>query len=141
MEFDFENVLPSNSGVINETESARRHISYRFSVGDTTDEQYTCRFDPADRFIAIAGRLGIIRIYHLLTGKIISELHDPQGVSLETTADGHHTYMPITSVRWRPLSAQCKTGNVLISLHADGAVIHWHTTSGKALHRMYDPAN
>jgi hypothetical protein len=77
MEFDFENVVPANSGQIIEAASSRLRMSYRFSVGDTSDEVYSCRFDPADRFVAVAGKLGIIRIYHLLTGKIVSELHDP----------------------------------------------------------------
>jgi COMPASS component SWD3 len=49
--------------------------------------------------------------------------------------------MPITAIRWRPLTTASKTKNVLISVHADGSVRHWHTTSGKCLHTMIDDIN
>lgn len=31
------------------------------------------------------------------------------------------------------------TKNVIISTNADGGLYHWHTTSGKMLHRIHDP--
>ena len=33
------------------------------------------------------------------------------------------------------------TKNVLISVCANGALQHWHTTSGKLLHTIYDELN
>jgi|TARA_B110001450_G_scaffold237914_1_gene244544 WD40 repeat protein len=33
------------------------------------------------------------------------------------------------------------TKNVVISVNANGALQHWHTTSGKLLHQVYDELN
>lgn len=44
--------------------------------------------------------------------------------------------MPITAIRWRPAASNAKTKNILIALAADGAVLHWHATSGKVLHQL-----
>lgn len=49
--------------------------------------------------------------------------------------------MPITNLRWRPLQAMGITKNVLISVNARGELVHWHTTSGKMLHRHFDELN
>jgi hypothetical protein len=49
--------------------------------------------------------------------------------------------MPITAIRWRPLTERTRTKNVLISIHADGSVRHWHVTSGKCLNRLHDEFN
>lgn len=42
--------------------------------------------------------------------------------------------MPVTTVRWRPNTAQGKTKNVLLAGTSDGAILHWHATSGKLVH-------
>jgi COMPASS component SWD3 len=43
--------------------------------------------------------------------------------------------------RWRPLNGPGVTKNVMISVNANGALQHWHTTSGKLLHTIYDELN
>lgn len=43
--------------------------------------------------------------------------------------------------RWRPLNAPGVTKNVLISVNSNGALQHWHTTSGKLLHTIHDELN
>ena len=42
--------------------------------------------------------------------------------------------LPTTTVRFRPQKAASKTRNVLVSCGANGAVQHWHVTSGKCIH-------
>jgi WD40 repeat protein len=44
-------------------------------------------------------------------------------------------------LRWRPLNAPGVTKNVLISVNSNGSLQHWHTTSGKLLHTIYDELN
>ena len=43
--------------------------------------------------------------------------------------------------RWRPITAPGVTKNVLIATNAEGSLLHFHTTSGKLLHRIYDEFN
>lgn len=49
--------------------------------------------------------------------------------------------MPTTMVKWRPTNGPGITKNVLISVNANGSLQHWHTTSGKLLHTIYDELN
>ena len=49
--------------------------------------------------------------------------------------------MPTTQLKWRPMASQAVTKNVIISVNANGALQHWHTTSGKLLHTIYDELN
>ena len=49
--------------------------------------------------------------------------------------------MPMTQIRWRPATSMAVTKNVIISVNANGALQHWHTTSGKLLHTIYDELN
>ena len=41
-------------------------------------------------------------------------------------------------VRWRPAKSQAITKNVILTVNADGSLQHWHTTSGKLLHTIYN---
>lgn len=43
--------------------------------------------------------------------------------------------MPVTALRWRPITSSMKTANVLVAAYADGFLKHWHATSGKCLHQ------
>lgn len=43
--------------------------------------------------------------------------------------------------RWRPLEAPGVTKNVMIATNAEGSLLHFHTTSGRLLHKIYDPMN
>ena len=50
--------------------------------------------------------------------------------------------MPVTSLRWRPVSSTMKTSNVLVTAQANGWIKHWHATSGRCLHsRPTNPDN
>lgn len=47
---------------------------------------------------------------------------------------GRSDDMPVTALRWRPITSNFKTQNVLVSAQADGYLKHWHATSGRCLH-------
>ena len=49
--------------------------------------------------------------------------------------------MPTMMVRWRPEASKAITKNVILSVNANGALEHWHTTSGKRLHTIFDELN
>ena len=49
--------------------------------------------------------------------------------------------MPTTAIRFRPLSSKSKTKNVLLAVNVDGAVQHWHMTSGRSLNTLVDETN
>lgn len=49
--------------------------------------------------------------------------------------------MPTTLIRWRPTNNFAVTKNVILTVNANGAVQHWHTTSGKLLNTIYDDLN
>lgn len=69
-------------------------------------------------------------IYNALTGKRAFVLKGAQ-----------EDRLPTTQVRWRPQQALSKTKNVLVSVAADGRVLHWHASSGKCLHEIVEPDN
>lgn len=49
--------------------------------------------------------------------------------------------MPTTCIRWRPTNSKAVTKNVVLTVNANGALEHWHITSGKRLHRIFDELN
>jgi COMPASS component SWD3 len=49
--------------------------------------------------------------------------------------------MPTTQIKWRPATGQGAVKNVIISVNANGSLQHWHTTSGKLLHTIFDELN
>jgi WD40 repeat protein len=49
--------------------------------------------------------------------------------------------MPMVSIKWRPLNCPAVTKNVIISVNANGALQHWHVTSGKLLNTIFDEFN
>ena len=135
-----------DGGSITQPPSASRKVSYKFTVGEPTNDVYCVRFDPQDRYVATGCKDGTIRVYNVLTGKLSYKLEDTtsQPISMPTEEgeeESKELKMPITAIRWRPMSSASKTKNVLISVHADGSVRHWHTTSGKCLHQIHDDLN
>lgn len=111
-------------------EAPRRGISPRFTLGEVTDGEVFCaRFSPDDVYLAVAGGSGSIMVYNALTGR------------KSVTLGGGKEELPTTQVRWRPPQAMSKTKNVLVSVGADGRVLHWHASSGKCLHEIVEPDN
>lgn len=49
--------------------------------------------------------------------------------------------LPITALRFRPVSASSKTKNVLLAVSAEGTAKHWHITSGRCMHTIEEPDN
>ena len=102
------------------------------TIGDGDSQVFAIKFDEEDQYLACGYGDGMTRIYNTQTGKLSYTLQ-----SL-TSADE----MPVTCVMWRPTSAALKTANILVTGSADGAIRHWHATSGKCLHqRLEDTEN
>ena len=113
-----------------------RRVFAKTTYGDGTSGIQCIRFDPGDKYIAAGCDDGSIRIFNVLTGKLVYILNQRQ-----TAPSGEEEKMPTTCVRWRPAGTSTRTKNVLISVHADGSVQHWHTTSGKCIHKLHSPYN
>ena len=73
---------------------------------------------------------GTIKIFNVLTGKVSYVLNANMPEP-----------MPTTSIHWRPTTSGSVAKNVLITVNANGSVQHWHTTSGKLIHTIYDEMN
>lgn len=110
--------------------NANYKVSEKAILGSIDRQTFCVRFDYYDKYIAAGHNDGTIRISNLMTEKeafvINKDMEDP---------------MPMTNVKWRPPAAPSITKNVLISVNANGALQHWHTTSGKLLHTIYDEFN
>jgi len=87
-------------------------------------EVFVVRWSPEGKFIASGLGDGSIRVLNTETGH----------VHMLNVGRGRH--MPVTSLRFRPLSSSSKTKNVLLAVDADGVAKHWHVTSGKCLHTI-----
>lgn len=107
-----------------------KKVSPKFIVNDAEQEIFSVRFSPDDQYLAAACGNGSIRVYNVATGKRAFLLND-------TPEDK----LPTTQLRWRPQQSLSKTKNVLISVGADGNIVHWHTASGKRLHEIAEPDN
>lgn len=99
------------------------------TLGDTSSEVFTVKYDPFDRNIAAGFGDGAIRIYDAWKGKCTTTLCS----NLSKFGDSED--MPVTSIRWRPILPQYKTQNILVAAYCDGNIKHWHTTSGKVLYQ------
>lgn len=109
----------------------KRGVVPKFQLGDPSDGEVFCaRFSPDDLYLAAASGGGSIWVYNALTGKRAFVLKSEGEDSL-----------PTTQIRWRPRQALSKTKNVLVSVSADGRVLHWHASSGKCLHEIVEPDN
>lgn len=103
--------------------------SAKFTLGDGDNEIFCVRFSPDDLYLAAACGDGSIMVYNSVTGKLAFVLNSEEN------------RLPTTQVRWRPLQCFSKTKNVLVSVGADGRVVHWHASSGKVLHEIVEPDN
>lgn len=105
-------------------------------IGDGTSAVQSLRFDPQDKYLAAGCEDGSIKIYNVSNSKLVYVLN-------QNKSDGQaeEEKRPSNCIRWRPTLSSARTKNVLISVHADGSVQHWHTTSGKSLHTLYSNHN
>ena len=102
------------------------------TIQDSDQPLFSMAYSPDDKLLACGFGDGMIRIYNTSTGKMERTL----------VGYGSDEEMPVTSLKWRPNTAQFKTTNILASVQADGSLKHWHATSGKCLHaRVDDPKN
>jgi WD40 repeat protein len=89
------------------------------------------KFSDNDQYLASGYGDGMTRIYNTATGKL--------SYSLQNFNTGDD--MPVTCLAWRPTSQALKTANILVTGSAEGAIRHWHATSGKCLHQRIEDDN
>jgi COMPASS component SWD3 len=99
------------------------------TLGDSESEVFCLKYNPDDQFLAAGFGDGAIRIYNPQTTKCAYTLCSKLDLF------GQSDDMPVTSLRWRPISANLKTTNVLVTSTADGFLKHWHVTSGRCLYQ------
>lgn len=88
------------------------------------------RFDPHDKYLAQGRGDGTVVIWNVHSNKEAFVLN----ANMEEP-------MPMMMIRWRPAKSQAITKNVILTVNADGSLQHWHTTSGKLLHTIYEELN
>lgn len=110
--------------------ASSRKLSAKFTLNDAESEVFCVRFSPDDQYLAAACGDGAIHIYNTLTGRRAFSLNNSSSEEL-----------PATQIRWRPQQSLSRTKNILVSVGADGRLLHWHTSSGKCLHEIVEPDN
>jgi COMPASS component SWD3 len=113
-----------------------RKMYKRGVLGDSSSAIQSVRFDPQDKYLAAGCEDGTIKIYNVSNSKLVYTLNQKR-----QDGGSEEEKIPSTCIRWRPTFSSAYTKNVLISVHSDGSVQHWHTTSGKSLHKLYSPHN
>ncbi|KAI8819473.1 WD40-repeat-containing domain protein [Fimicolochytrium jonesii] len=88
-----------------------------------SSEVYSVKFSLNDEYIASG--LGDSKILIIST-----QTGEPLNLLTPTTLD---TYLPCTSLAFRPDSNAYKNKNVLAAAYASGHIIHWHTTSNQII--------
>lgn len=75
-----------------------RKVAHKMTVGDSQSEVFCTKYDPTDKYIACGYGDGVARIYNLETGKLSFSLTG--SLSLAGAIDD----MPVTALKWRPMS-------------------------------------
>lgn len=106
-----------------------KKIVPHLDISDNPSEVFVSKFSPDGLMLAAGCGDGAIRVFDAQTGKL--------NYNLNINASA----LPTTAISWRPTTESSRTRNVLIAANADGAVQHWHVTSGRCLHEINDPDN
>ena len=106
-----------------------RRVVHEMTLGEETSEVFAVRWSADDSLIAASMGDGSIRLFSATSGSLIRNL----------VCKASEENMPVTGIRWRPLVSVSKTKHILLCITSDGAIIHWHATSGKELHRLMLP--
>ena len=108
----------------------RYKLSPALSISGLPAEVFSLRYSPDGKYLAAACGDGVIRVFNASTGKLSQTLNAPE------ESGG----LPATICRFRPFDTD-RSKNVLLVGNANGALQHWHITSGKCLHSMVDDEN
>lgn len=125
-----------NNFTVLQPNNVNRKMYDKGIIGDGTSAVQSVRFDPQDKYLAVGCEDGSIKIFNVSNSKLVYTLNQRRN-----DGSGEEEKRPSTCIRWRPTGTSARTKNVLISVHADGSVQHWHTTSGKSLHKLYSNHN
>eukprot|EP00352_Strombidinopsis_acuminata_P001111 CAMPEP_0176346536 /NCGR_PEP_ID=MMETSP0126-20121128/6302_1 /TAXON_ID=141414 ORGANISM="Strombidinopsis acuminatum, Strain SPMC142" /NCGR_SAMPLE_ID=MMETSP0126 /ASSEMBLY_ACC=CAM_ASM_000229 /LENGTH=76 /DNA_ID=CAMNT_0017694103 /DNA_START=131 /DNA_END=361 /DNA_ORIENTATION=+ len=71
-------------------------------------------------------------------GDGVVRIFDPNSGALTTSLQKMSQFdeVPVTALRWRPVTNQSKTANILVTAYADGTLKHWHATSAKCINMI-----
>ncbi|KAJ8603912.1 hypothetical protein CTAYLR_009713 [Chrysophaeum taylorii] len=111
--------------------SAKKKLVPSMSISGLAAEVFSIRFSPDGRYLAAACGDGAVRVFNASNGALSHTMVTPN-----STAG-----LPATIARFRPVGAADRTKNVLLSGNANGAIQHWHVTSGKCLNSLFDGDN
>ena len=104
----------------------------RLTIEDCPGEVFSIRFSQEGKYLAVGCGDGTIRVYTV----------EEDAAHLKYNLNvGPKDGLPMTAMRFRPVSARSKTQNVLLAVNADGTAQHWHITSGRRMHRIVDEEN
>lgn len=121
---------PSHFFSLQNAKNTPYNVSENCVLGTTETPTFCVRFDPMDKYIAAGKYDGSIQIFNALTKKPTYTLNT-----------GMDEPRPMQLLKWRPLNGPGITKNVLLSVCSNGALQHWHTTSGRLLHTIHDDMN
>ena len=85
---------------------------------------HSVKFNYNDQYIAAGYRDGFVRIFNLMTKKMVCELD---------CNDGNENQTLVQVMKWRP-KIEGRTNNILMSACRD-TIIEWHTTSRKMVYK------
>jgi COMPASS component SWD3 len=104
----------------------------RFTIEDCPGEVFSIRWSQDGNYLAAGCGDGTIRVFTVAE----KEAHLKYNLNV-----GPKDGLPMTAMRFRPVSERSKTQNVLLAVNADGTAQHWHITSGRRMHRIVDEDN
>lgn len=101
------------------------------NILETNSEVMCCRFDPSGSLLAVGLANGVIKIFSPDSGHCVYSLSDQ---------DTFKSHLPVTCLRWRPVSDGNDYGNVLLATYADGRIKMWHVSSSSCVGTINEPA-
>lgn len=99
-----------------------RGIELQLSIKNDSSTVYSIRWNSDDSQLACARGNGQISIY------------DNAGELKQTLDCKIKESLPVSSIRWRPDKGLTK--NVLSAVTSEGAIMHWHSSSGKVIYSV-----
>lgn len=108
----------------------------QLEVGKT--EVFSGRFSLDSRVYAAGCNDGVVRIYSTNSGRLAFTLDASM-----LQDDGQYTApgLPVTCVRFRPVTPSHKTKNIMIAANSDGTLRHWHVGTSKCVHTTKEEGN
>jgi len=110
---------------IEQNKDTTKSLTHKVTIGGMATDIFSVRFDQESKYIAVGYGNGVIKIYNAMTAKLSYQL-----IMSSVKEDER---LPITCIRWKPLSYGGKSSNILASTCADGSINIWQCTTEKLL--------